>query len=179
MQTHSLSRSTALSLLPALFVAGAVLGWIYETLFYRLDQGQFIRRGQGLGPWLPIYGFGFLLIFLCAWRLRRRPVLVFLASGISTGLLELVTGWVLFTFFDGLRLWDYNVEIWNWGNVGGFICARSILLFSTAGLVVVFFLIPLLVRLLDRFPRGFRLVSGLLCLLFVADIVQGYLLKGL
>ena len=32
-----------------LVVLGAMIGWVYEMLFYRIDQGHFIRRGQG-GP---------------------------------------------------------------------------------------------------------------------------------
>ena len=46
---------------------------------------------------------------------------VFLISLISTGVLEYVTGLVIYEFFNGLRLWDYNTEILNFGNIGGFI----------------------------------------------------------
>ena len=41
-----------------IFVGGGIVGWIYEMLFYRINDGEFVHRGQGILPWLPIYAFG-------------------------------------------------------------------------------------------------------------------------
>ena len=97
-----------------LVVLGAVIGWIYEMLFYRIDAGHFIRRGQG-GPWLPIYGFGALGLTLVTYKRKLKPLIVFIVTCIGSGIIEFGTGWVLYNFFGGMRLWDYNTEIWNWG----------------------------------------------------------------
>ena len=123
----------------------------------------------------PHLAVGGLLILLLVWRLRERPIAVFLASGVIAGVVEFAVGWFLFTFFDGLRLWDYNTEIWNWGNIGGYICLRSILVFAASGCLVVYGMVPALKAIADRVPRKAFLTAafGLLGL-FLADILFSY-----
>ena len=73
---HDFDRKTMALVLLLLFVVGAVSGWLYEMGFYRIDLGQFVKRGHGIGPWLPIYGFGSVLILLTTFRLRKHPLAV-------------------------------------------------------------------------------------------------------
>ncbi len=42
---------------------------------------------------------------------------------VITGLLEYFSGLVIYKLI-GARYWDYNTEIWNFGNIGGFVCFR-------------------------------------------------------
>ena len=50
-----------------IFVVAGLSGWIYEELFYYLNDGGFSWRGHGIGPWLPIYAFGMVaLLFATA-----------------------------------------------------------------------------------------------------------------
>ncbi len=111
-------------LLPFLlvFTFGGIFGFIYEELFYLIDLGYLVKRGTTFGPWIPIYGFGAVLIILTANRLRRIPVAACGVSALICGGLEYITGYVLL-HMGGVRLWDYNTEIWNWGNIGGFVCS--------------------------------------------------------
>ena len=167
------------ALLCAVMVGSAVVGWIYEMLFYRIDSGgTWVRRGQGFGPWLPIYGFGSLGILFACWGVRGSALATFLLSAVVTGGLELVTGYVLYHCFGGLRLWDYNTEIWNWGNIGGYICARSVLLFASAGIAVMQVVVPLTCGLILALGETVACVLfGVLGLVYIADIVYGYLLR--
>ena len=170
-----------LALLLAVMVGSAVAGWLYEMGFYYLDSGgTWVARGHGLGPWLPIYGFGGLGMLLACWRVRNRPLLTFALSGLVAAVLEYGTGYVLYTFFDGLRLWDYNTEIWNWGNVDGYICARSILLFAVAGVALMRWVAPTLARAIRGLgERRALALSGAVAAVYAADIVFGYLIRGL
>lgn len=163
-----------------LYVVGGISGWLYEMGFYRINFGYFVRRGHGIGPWLPIYGFGTLFILVCTFLVREKPLYVFLVSAAVTGILELVTGWCLYHFFNGLRLWDYNTEIWNWGNIGGYVCFRSVAVFAFAGLLVVYVVFPLVCGLAENLPRlAFLVISWIPGLLFLADYIYGYWVKGL
>ena len=161
-----------------LFAGGGIAGWIYEMLFYRLNDGIFVRRGQGIGPWLPIYGFGSVLICLLAVRFRKSRTAVFLVSAGVSGVLEYLTGLALFHLFDGLRLWDYNTEIWNWGNIDGYICLRSVLLFAFAGVFLIYAAVPAIRSLADRLSaRVFHLLGFTAAGLFLLDILGGYILR--
>ncbi len=177
---YSFDGKTILLILLLLFVVGAVSGWFYEMGFYRIDQGQFVKRGHGVGPWLPIYGFGSLFILLTTARLKKYPLAVFSVAGLVSGALEFATGWALYHFWDGLRLWDYNTEIWNWGNIGGYVCIRSVLFFACAGLLLVYGIAPLICRLAERLPKwAMTALTGVLFGLFLVDFIIGYILKPL
>lgn len=161
-----------------IFFLCCVAGWIYEMGFYRLDKGMFIKRGQGFGPWLPIYGFGSLAIVEYSNRFADTKVQVFFGSCLVTGLIELITGWMLFRFAGGLRLWDYNVEIWNWGNIGGYVCVRSVVVFGFAGLILVYWLVPAVQKITNSMSeKQLTWFTVPLMGIMFCDIFWGYIIK--
>lgn len=153
-----------------IFVGGGIAGWIYEMLFYRINDGKFVHRGQGILPWLPIYAFGSVFICLLGIRFQNSMIAVFLVSAAVSAIVEYAVGWYLYTFFNGLRLWDYNTEIWNWGNIKGYICLRSILLFAFAGVFLIFAAVPMIRQLSLLVPqnvfRGTSLASSAACIIY-------------
>lgn len=166
-----LHRENRLLPLFLVFVIGGIFGFLYEELFYLIDLGYLVKRGTTFGPWIPIYGFGAVLIVLTANRLRRKPIAVFVVSALVCGGLEYLTGFVLL-HAGGVRLWDYNTEIWNWGNIGGFICARSVLVFGISALFLLYAVFPLILHMQKKCGRAtFCLVSVVPVLLFALDIV--------
>ena len=178
LDLKDLRKGDTICCLALIFTIFGIVGWIYEMLFYRINDGMFVERGQGLGPWLPIYGFGAVFICLFAIRFRKSMPAVFLMSALVSGVVEYLTGWVLYTFFDGLRLWDYNTEIWNWGNINGYICLRSILLFAFAGVFLIYAALPMIERLQERIPeKVFRAICLIPAVLFLIDIAGGYILR--
>ena len=90
------------------FVLGGLVGFGYETLFYQINNGVATRRGTCFGPFIQLYGYGSVMLLALCWRFRKKPWQVFLVSGLSCGLLELVVGWAFYTFGHGFRSWDYN-----------------------------------------------------------------------
>ena len=78
-----------------IYTVSGFIGFIYEEICVYINDGEFYKRGTTYGPWIPIYGFGCLLIYFLTIRLRKKPWLVFLVSSLSCGALELATGFVL------------------------------------------------------------------------------------
>lgn len=153
------------------FAVGGVFGFIFEELFYMIDLGHLVKRGITFGPWIPIYGVGAVLILLFSNRLRHNPVKVFVVSMLVCGTLEYITGYALFRV-GGIRLWDYNTEIWNWGNLGGYVCARSILFFGISALFLLYVVYPLILRVRKKYgEEKFKTVSLALSAAFLADII--------
>ena len=150
---ESWSAGCTVDLLILVMVVSGISGFLYEELFYLIDLGRLVKRGSTYGPWIPIYMFGGLFILLITCRFRARPWLVFLLGVIISGVLEYATGAVLYEVFH-TRLWDYNTEIWNWGNIGGYVCLRSVLLFGLAGVFLIYIVAPLLIRLVAQFSRA-------------------------
>ena len=157
--------------LALVFVIGGIFGFIYEEFFYRIDLGYWTKRGSTFGPWIPIYGIGAILIVLTTHRLRHKPFMVFVISAAVCGLLEYITGYVLFRFLD-LRLWNYNTEIWNWGDLNGYICIRSVLFFGLSALFLQYILLPKFKAIALKCNTGPRCFVALIPLImFLADII--------
>lgn len=165
---NKFSKEQIIKLLQALsllFFIGGVFGFIYEELFYRIDLGYWVKRGTSFGPWIPIYGFGSMLIFVFTYIFRKRPIIVFSLTCIVTAILEFTTGYMLDKICN-LRLWNYNEEILNFGNIGGYVCLRSILFFGVSGLLLMYVIYPIIKLFREK---SNKLVYNLVC--FIPSII--------
>ena len=96
-----------------------------------------------------------------------------------SGLLEYLTGMVLYEVFK-IRLWDYNVEIWNFGNINGYICLRSVLFFGISGLILIYIMIPALIKIIKKYQgKTLNIISLILFICFVLDMIIYGIIKVL
>lgn len=143
------------------FIIYSFLGWCLEVVFCSVDTGKFVNRGFLNGPLCPIYGFGGAAVTLLLGPIDNFFVL-YVASVILCSLLELVGGFLLKKIFH-TSWWDYSDEPLN---IGGYICLKFSLLWGVACLVVVRFVHPVFLWLVDAVP--FVLGVVLLCVLYAA-----------
>lgn len=155
-------------MLPLIMIISGIFGFIYETIFYRIDLGYFVKRGTTFGPWIPIYAFGGLFIVLFSYRFKDKPLFVFLINMLVTGLLEYLTGFILLKYFN-LRLWDYNNEILNFLNINGFICLRSVLFFGLSSLFLIYVIVPFIDKI---YNRKLEIISFCLFVIFITDMIM-------
>ena len=151
-------------------IIGGIFGFIYELFCYRIDLGYFVKRGSSYGPWIPIYVIGSILILFFTYGLKKRPLIVFILNVLITGLLEYISGFILLNYFNK-RLWDYNTEIWNYGNINGFVCLRSVLFFGLSSLFLIYILIPVLINIYIKYTKFFIFVTKILSIIFILDII--------
>ncbi len=155
----------------AVFVIAGIVGFVYEELFYRIDLKKWIKRGATFGPWILIYSAGGILLALIVYHLRAHWILVFLVSAGITGVIEYVSGYVILKL-TGKRYWDYNTEIWSWGNIGGFVAARSVILFGIGGVALVYLIYPIVIRVYAS-PSGqvWRYIMMVLFFIYIFDLI--------
>lgn len=57
-----------------IFCVYALIGWLYEVLWMRfvVEPHEWINRGVLFGPFLPIYGFGLLILLLCLGKFMKK-----------------------------------------------------------------------------------------------------------
>lgn len=150
------------------FFTFSFAGWLWEVLLHVFIDHTVVNRGVLYGPWLPIYGFGGVLILLLLRRFAERPLQVFLMTMLTAGTMEFVTGTVLWKVYQ-MRWWDYRDSLIN---LKGFVCLEGLLLFGAGGLVILYFAAPKLSVQYRKLPDKFRTVLCI-CLLgiFVIDVV--------
>ena len=122
-----------------LVVISGFFGWVYEFIFYFFNGGmqEWYMQGGNFLPWINIYAIGGLLILFTTYKFKKHPLAVFFIAFFATGILELIAGWLVYTIGNGTRYWDYNTEILNFGNIGGFVCLRSVLFFGISALFLM------------------------------------------
>lgn len=150
-----LEKYQKIGILLLVVVISGFFGWVYEFIFYFFDGGMngFYMQGGNFLPWINIYAIGALVILLTTWRLRKYPWAVFLISVVTTGIVEFVGGWLVYTIGNGTRYWDYNTEILNFGNIEGFVCLRSVLFFGVSALILTYMIVPFCIKLARGMSR--------------------------
>lgn len=150
------------------FFLFSFVGWLFEVCFYLVNEGSFINRGVMTGPWLPIYGFGGLMIIFFLKPLRPKPPALFGASFVMCGVLEYMTSWVL-ELVAHKRWWDYTGYFMN---LNGRVCLEGLTVFGLGGLAVTYLVAPLSDGLLNMLPEKKRKVlAAVLLVLFAIDCV--------
>ena len=173
-----LEKYQKIGILMLVVVFAGFFGWVYEMIFYFFDggTGEFYMQGGNYLPWINIYAIGAILVLATCYRLRSRPWLVFVIATVVCGLLELVAGWLIYTLFNGTRYWDYSTEILNFGNIGGFVCLRSVLFFGVSALFLVYAVMPVCNYLAVKMSkRAFLMLSVSLFTIVMVDEVYNIL----
>ena len=168
---EKLDKYQKISLISMIIVISGVFGWIYEFIFYYFDGGMkgFYMQGGNFLPWINIYAIGAVIILILTKKVRNKPILVFLLSLLGTGILEYISGYLILKLFNA-RYWDYNTEIWNWGNINGFICFRSVFFFGISGLILIYLILPRCKKIVNKFNHKKIMVVSLIILsIFLMD----------
>ena len=167
-------KLTIVGIICLIIVISGVFGFVYEFIFYYFNGGmkEFYYRGGNFLPWINIYAIGSILILLLTYKDRLKPIKVFLKSTIICGVLEFIAGYIIYNYFDHFRCWDYNTEILNFGNIGGFICLRSVLFFGVSSLLLIYGILPMVIYLSKKINKKvFIIISISLCALVMLDEV--------
>ncbi len=143
-----------------LFMICSVIGYIYEEILFLITKHKFVDRGYLYGPYLPIYGYGGVLVYLLFNKFKRNPLIIFLFSSLTCGGLELIVGFLLKTL-QNKRLWNYKGHFLN---IGGFVCLSSVIAFGVGGLCLIYILIPLLKKLMFNVNKN---ILKIICLMFI------------
>ena len=138
-----------LVIISTLFAIGSLIGWIIELFFRRfVSQKKWMNPGFLTGPYLPIYGFGVLVLYavsnipLGITNQIADIIVRILIIGVGMTVVEFIAGLI---FIKGLKvkLWDYSDRK---GNIMGIICPSFSLIWLVVGSLYYFLLNPFLVE---------------------------------
>ena len=154
------------SLLALYLALYSFLGWVAEVLDVFVTTRRLQNRGFLTGPFLPIYGFGAILLLVFVHPYVSNPFLVFLASVVVASVLEFFTHLLLDKAFH-IKLWDYT----GWPfNIQGRICLQNSLLFGGLGLLLLYVIRPFANTLLGNIPQSVAIaLAGALLGILIID----------
>lgn len=157
-------------MLCALFLLYSFVGWIIEVIYTFIIERKFVNRGFLIGPLVPIWGFGAVLIMLI---LRSDDSLFNLAisSAFIGSFLEYVVNYVMEKIFK-VRWWDYSKLPFN---INGRVWLGSSLFFGLGGILVVKVFNPIIFNLFSMINETvFSVVVIILILIVLTDFCVSF-----
>jgi uncharacterized membrane protein len=141
-----------------LFCAGSVLGYILEVFYRRFFSAKrWTKPGFLYGPFLPIYGFGIVLMYVFSTAIKintpyqwLNDLLSVLVIGSGMILIEYIAG-LIFIKGMNIKLWDYSKLR---GNIQGIICPLFNLIWFGIAAFYYFFLSKYVLIALDWFENN-------------------------
>ena len=178
---HKFDKKTMLGIFCLIIVISGMFGWLYEVVFYYFNSGmtEIYWRGGNFLPWINIYAMGAILIYVLTYKKRKNPLFVFIVSMISTGILEYIGG-AFMEHIMHIKCWDYTNEILSYGNINGYVCLRSVLVFGLSALLLMYLIVPLCFYLAKKIPRKtFLILSYTICGIFLFDELYNLIFANL
>ena len=158
-------------ILIALFLIYSFIGWIVEVSAFLIQDHKFVNRGFLIGPVVPIYGTGGILITILLTKYQSDPIVLFCMAVIVCSILEYLTSYIMEKIFK-TRWWDYSNKKFN---INGRICLSNLIVFGIMGLVMVYLINPFLINILNKIdPILLKCVVSILMVLFIIDFFVSF-----
>lgn len=159
-----------------LFMLYSLIGWIYETILFSVEEGYFINRGFNFGPYIPIYGFGAVIIMIVISKFivesdennkfSMRPLKIFILILVLSTVAELIGSYIM-EYSLGIILWDYTDQ---WMNFQGRISPKTSFIFAAGGTAVYYTIQPLGKKIIDKVSiKGQKIFASFLLILILID----------
>ena len=151
-----------------LFLTYSVFGYIFECAYCTIRNKRLIlNRGFLVGPYLPIYGSGAVLMVLFLSKYTNNAFVVFIMGALMATVLEYITSFVMELFFKA-RWWDYSKEKYN---INGRVCLLNTTLFGIGGVVMMYLINPVVLMALGNIKGTLLTIIGLIGItIFAFDI---------
>ena len=163
--------------LPQMVIIFALIsfgGWVYETIYCSVVEGEFTKRGFLFGPTCPIYGIGALAVWLVLGQISNA-LIVFIIGGLLATVIEYSTGLFLERRFKK-KWWDYSMFKFN---LHGRICPQASAVFGAFSVTSVFVLVPTMLNILMIFSKHtVSVVAFIVVTLYFLDTVASLLWNG-
>ncbi len=146
------------------FFIYSILGYIVESICVSLVKKEVVyNRGFLIGPYLPIFGFGGLIMVVMLDKYSNDIVALFIMSMASCMVLEYLSSFILEKLFK-LRWWDYSEKKFN---LNGRICLETGIMFGVAGIFVIKFINPFILKLFKMISSRALLITAIVLTIII------------
>lgn len=174
LKKNNFDIKTIIGFFLLIMVICGIIGFLYETIYFFIKEGHFVKRGTTYGPWIPIYAYGALINLLLLYKFKDNKIIMFISSSLLSGTLECIVGFFIHKF-GHKRIWNYKKQFLN---IGGYTCIKSIVLFGIGSLFLVYFLVPKVIKFIKKLDKKlFFLISYIPGILFIIDFIVSNIVK--
>ena len=162
------------------FIVYCITGWIFEELVFLVEDHILYNRGFLFGPWLPIYGFGGIIITALFFKTKNKPVkvgkinirplIIYFEACIIATVVELTATYIIdFTGGNFKTLWDYSQ---NFMNFQGRIALIPDAKFGVIALLAIYGVQPVLKKIIEtKKQKMLNVFVVIIAILFAIDLI--------
>lgn len=147
----------------SVFITGCIAGYLMELFYKRLTLKKWKNPGFLKGPYLPLYGFGAVIIYLVC-SLNINFIIRFFMFLILLSLLEYITG-LIFIKKLGYKFWDYSSQKFN---INGLICPLFSFIWAIIGSAFYYAVYPFFQFATSKY---FVLITSLILGIIAVDFI--------
>lgn len=164
-------RAYSFTSLVWIFFLGSFLAWLMQGgLMSNNTTGTMIKFGVLSGPWMPMYGAIGILSLLFFTKCRKNPVLTFLLTACTAGVIQASTGSFLQRTYN-MRWWDFSNYYLN---VQGLTCLQAMVTIALVCMMFFYIFAPYIDQWLShRNPKVALILALVLVVIFILDVVHG------
>lgn len=137
------------------FFVYSILGFFLETSF-SFFKGFSYESGILYGPWTPVYGFGVIVIFFFAKKIKKWNIpkifkffFLFLSTSVVLSIMEVIGGYFIEWFFH-TRFWDYSDMKFP---ITPYTSLEMSVLWGVLSLLLYSFIKPILDKIVKKIPN--------------------------
>ena len=156
-----------------IFFIYAVLGYFCEVFGIFINSHKInFSRGYLIGPYLPIFGFGALIITYYLSKYSNDLVALFILGSFFCCLLEYLTSFFLEKIFK-LRWWDYSEKKFN---LNGRISLETGIYFGVASILIVRVVNPINFKIFNLLSHKLLIIISIILfiIIFIDFIISTY-----
>lgn len=161
-----------------IFLSCSIIGWFIELIYRRYfgETKKFVNPGFLFGPYLPIYGFGGIVLYILSNYQMDNISRFIIIAGTMT-LIEYIGGSIILKYYK-VRLWDYRNEKFNYR---GLICFKYSVFWGILGeLFYIFFYFKIIDSIEFLYSNlSFSYFLGIFFGFFIVDIVMKFNLMNM
>ena len=154
------------------FFLVSIIFWFIEILYSLIFRNSFVLPGAWYGPYCPIYGLTFILL-LMVFNKNGNIILNIIKIALTVSIMEYVVSFISEKLFNNI-IWDYSDKFLN---LNGRICLEMSLIFTIAGLLMMYLFLPLTEKIYKKLGKSVKYINIILSIIMIIDIVITLVIK--
>lgn len=147
-----------------IFFIYSIIGYIVESAFVSVIKKEVVfSRGFLIGPYLPIFGFGGLLMTLALEKYSNDLLALFIMSMALCLILEYLSSYILEKIFK-LRWWDYSDKRFN---LNGRICLEIGVMFGLLGVIAIKIINPFIIKFFSLLSNNALIIISIITIIIL------------
>lgn len=148
------------------FAIYCFLGFLLESCYVSLLKGKWISSGLLKGPFIPLYGFGAIILIFLYPYLKHSFFLSFLIGGIAMTIVEYIASIYIEKYFH-THCWNYSKHHFQFQ---GRICFLYFIIWCILSMLFIQYIHPYFISL--------KIINdsvALICLIYLGFILKAFI----